>query len=71
MLDIARVQDHLDDRLGEPAPALPVRERALLVGFEQANIMAGLLGRKRETYGERAFSAAAFLGGKDDRVHCR
>src|SRR5665213_1613823 len=33
--------------------------------------MAGLHGRKREADSERAFAAAALLGGQYDRLHCK
>ena len=39
------------DRLGEAAAALPVRQRTLLVGLDQADIMAGLFCRQSQPDG--------------------
>ena len=68
-LDIAGGVDRLDDRRGIGAAALPVRYGALRIGLDQADIVAGLNGGKREADGKRALSRTALLGGQYDRLH--
>ena len=69
LLDIGGDIDRLYDRLGIGTPALPVRERALRVGLDQADGVSSLDGRKREADGKRAFSGTTLLGGQYDRLH--
>src|SRR5580704_6458012 len=69
MLDIGGAIDSFNQRLREAAAALPFRQRTLLVGLDQPDIVTGLLCRQREPNGERALAAAALLRGEYDRVH--
>ena len=60
LLDLAAIVNRLDDRLGIAPTRLPVRKRALRIGLDQANRMAGFAspqGRGRW----QAYLAAATL----------
>jgi hypothetical protein len=50
-LDILGIVDRLDQRLGQAAAALPVRQRPLRIGLDQANVVSGVLCGQRETDG--------------------
>src|SRR5204862_6087177 len=63
--------NRLDDRCGIGTAALPVRNGALGVGLDQADIMSGPDGGKCKADGKRAFSRTALLGGHYDRLHFR
>jgi hypothetical protein len=69
LFDVGRAIDGFDQRLGKAAASLPARQGALLVGFDQADMVAGPLRRQRQPDGERALAASALLGGQYDRVH--
>ena len=63
--------DGLDDRRGIGTAALPVRNRALGVRLDQADIVPGPDGGERKADGERALAGATLLGGQYDRLHFR
>jgi len=69
LFDVVGAGDGLDAGLGLGAAMVPVGEGASLAGFDQADRMSVLDRRERESDGERAFAAAALLGGQNDRVH--
>ena len=69
LFELAGVIDRLDDRRGIAAAALPVRNGALRVGLDQADIVSGPDRGKCQADGKRAFSRPALLGGQYDRLH--
>jgi hypothetical protein len=68
LLDFAAA-GRLDARFGIDAPPLPVGQRALRVGLDEAHGVAVLHRRDGEADCKRALAAAALLGGQYDRLH--
>jgi hypothetical protein len=58
-----------DKGIGIGPPALPIGERALLAGLDQADMVSGLDRGKREADGKRALAGATLLGSQYDRMH--
>src|SRR5882757_7803793 len=69
LLDLAAIVNRFDDGLGSAPARLPVRKRALRIGLDQANRMAGLHRRKCKADGKRTLAAATLLGSQYQRKH--
>ena len=71
LFDLPGGVNRLDDRRGIGTATPPVRNGALRVSLDQADIVPGPNSGERKADGERALAGATLLGGQYDRLHFR